>query len=176
MSDADRKVVLKEQNELEISYRAALDAKETREVPKELHKTASIASYMKRAYSGGNLNGVERELNQELKLEDSHLPFSMLLPIEDKLEKRADAATNIGSTAGPTTQQNIIQQIFARSDAAFLGVQFPSVPLGQQTYPVLTAGTAGGIVAEGNCSRSYGRDNNEQKYNTKATFSSICYF
>ena len=149
LSDVDRKSVLKEQNELEISYRAALDAKETREVPEELHKTASIASYMKRASTGGNLNGVERELNQELKLEDSHLPFSMLLPTNSKLETRADAATNIGSTAGPTTQQNIIQQIFARSDAAFLGVQFPSVPVGQQSYPVLTAGHTGAILAEG---------------------------
>ena len=92
-------------------------------------------------------DGAEAELRQELEVGDDIVPWALLL--EEGVEERADAATSIGATANvPVTGASIVERVFARSCAAFLGVSLPSVPVGERTYPVMTGGDTPDFVAK----------------------------
>ena len=140
LSEEKRNEILKNQSELEVLYRAELSKVETEKVdaPAELEQRASLQNYIR----GERLSGVEKELNEELKLAENMIPLSIL-------EQRADVATDVPVGRGPKTQAPIVGRIFKRADASFLGVNMPSVPPGQPSYPVLTAGVSGGIAASG---------------------------
>ncbi len=76
-------------------------------------------------------DGAEAELQQHFRLGGNQIPLEML-----RLETRAvtPAPTDTGAS-----QQPILQPIFATGDAAFLGVDMPTVPVGDAVFPVLTS-------------------------------------
>ena len=72
--------------------------------------------------------GVEAELQQHYRIGPNAIPLALL-------ETRAvtPAPTDTGAS-----QQPILQPVFHEGDAAFLGVDMPTVPVGDSVYPVLT--------------------------------------
>lgn len=112
----------------------------------ELTSKVSLGEYLKHYGSGTVLPGgsAEAELNQELRMDsDFSVPLEALAP--PAVEKRADAVTNVAAGSFGVSVDSILGRIFDGSDAAFMGVSFPSVPAGQKSYPVLTAGASGGM-------------------------------
>ena len=115
----------------------------------ELTSKVSLGEYLKHYGTGTPLPGgsAEAELNQELRMDnDFSVPLEALAPPE--VEKRADSVTTVTAGDFSVNTDPVLGRIFDGSDAAFLGVSFPSVPSGQKTYPVLTAGAAGGMKAK----------------------------
>ncbi|MYF31275.1 MAG: hypothetical protein F4169_20950 [Gammaproteobacteria bacterium] len=87
-------------------------------------------------------DGVERELQQHYGLGDDSIPLALLT------EQRADAQTQAPSDVG-AQQHPIIPAIFPMSAAAFLGVDMPTVGVGEAVYTVLADGTSASSPAEG---------------------------
>ena len=93
-----------------------------------------------------NPSGVEAELQAHLHLGGNQIPLDMLRRASgDGLEHRAvtPAPGQVGQDLHP-----IIPYVFPMSAAAFLGVDMPSVPVGDAVYPVLTATLSVGSPAE----------------------------
>lgn len=98
---------------------------------------------------GQPVEGAERELQQAQSLDVNQIPWEMLAGAAPRRIQGADTATE-GPTSGlPTNQNPIIARVFARTAAAWLGVMFPSVPVGQSSYPVLTGGASGEVKEKG---------------------------
>ena len=78
-------------------------------------------------------DGAEREIQQHFKLSDNQVPLEML-----RVETRAvtPAPADVGQT-----QSEIIPYVFPQACAAFLGVDMPTVGVGEAVFPVLTAKT-----------------------------------
>ena len=151
---------------LETEYRSALvaeaedqrQAEEAGEVPppqtsedQELTALilgASIRDYLQEATSGNPLTGGQSlELRQALMGESGNegmMPLAMMTsgynadgtPMEYRLG--SDAVTTVAEATG-TQPRPIAQAIFQRSDGGYLGVQYPTVPVGQTSYPAITA-------------------------------------
>ena len=122
------------------------DAGETREI-NDLIERAAIRNYLVSAASGEPVKGAELELRQAILGDDApetYMPLDMLLP----LETRADASTDVASSI-QHTQQNIVGRIFAETAGEYLGVQRPSVPVGDTHYYALTGGTTADVRLDG---------------------------
>ena len=123
---------------------------EKREIS-SLIERAEIAAYLRAAASGNPVSGVERELRQAILGDDADemlMPMDMLMPLSGALETRADAVTNVADSI-QHSQQNIIGRIFAETSGAYLGVQRPSVPVGESHYYALTSGASADVRADG---------------------------
>ena len=79
------------------------------------------------------MDGVEKELNEALKMGLDRFPLALLAP-------EARATTNADSQANQGTW---LDRLFAVSAARRVGVSFRSVPAGLASYPVTTAGASG---------------------------------
>ena len=152
----EREKLLNEYQESERRYRAELQieglAKETPSHPerRELRASASVTDYLRETLTGQRVTGAAAELRQEtMKAADEpgRMPWEALLPLAEP-EQRADAHTPAPSNV-TTTQQSILGRVFARSATMFLGVDMPSVPVGDADYPVLTAGASPAMKAAG---------------------------
>ena len=145
--------------DVERQKRAAILAGDTPEIPEPesrdseqreidgLIERAEIAAYLRAAASGVSVAGAERELRQAVlgdDVDETYMPVDMLLPIET----RADASTDV-SSAIQHNQQNIIGRIFAQTAGAYLGVQRPSVGIGETHYYALTGGTTADVRLDG---------------------------
>lgn len=97
---------------------------------------------------GQPVEGAERELQQAQNLDVNQIPWEMLAGSPRRIQA-ADVATEGPSSGLPTNQNPIIARVFSRTAAAYLGVMFPSVPVGQSSYPVLTGGATGEVKAKG---------------------------
>ncbi len=124
---------------------------ETREID-GLIQRAELRSYLTSAASGVPVDGAERELRQAILGEnapETDMPIDVLLALDDgELETRADAATNVAN-AVQRNQQNIVGRIFAETSGAYMGVQRPSVPVGETHYYALTGGTSADVRSAG---------------------------
>ena len=142
---------------LEVELRAAeaLDATEPNGDPdgltaeereiRNLEQRSELRNYLSAAARGvGIAEGPEAELNQALELSADQVPLEVLAPPEE----RADAATSAPATTD-RERDPILGRIFARSAAAYLGVRFPRVGVGERAYPVLTDGTTAETKAKG---------------------------
>ena len=80
-----------------------------------------------------NTTGAMAELQQHAGIEGNQIPLAVLRG--DQLETRAvtPAPSNVGQN-----QSEIIPYVFPDSAAAFLGVDMPTVGVGESVYPVLT--------------------------------------
>ena len=148
--------------DVERQKRAAILAGDTPETPEpepngerrevsSLIERAEIAAYLRAAASGNPVTGVERELRQAVLGDDADemlMPMDMLLPLSGALETRADAVTDVADSI-QHSQQNIIGRIFAETSGAYLGVQRPSVPVGESHYYALASGASADVRSDG---------------------------
>ena len=119
---------------------------ETREID-GLIERAEIRKYLVSAAQGVSVDGAERELRQAILGDgapETDMPIDILLP----LETRADASTDVGE-AVQHSQQNIVGRIFAETSGAYMGVQRPSVPVGETHYYALTGGATADLRSDG---------------------------
>ena len=119
---------------------------ETREID-GLIERAEIGAYLRAAASGNPVDGAERELRQAVLGDDAdetYMPIDILMP----LETRADASTDVSASIAHA-QSQIIGRIFAQTAGAYLGVQRPSVPVGETHYYALTGGTSADVRSDG---------------------------
>ena len=124
---------------IEKEYRQALEAStdpkvivrdgETREFDQLLSRS-TVGRILTSALSQRATDGAEAELQAHFGLTSNQVPLEML-------ETRAvtPGPSDVGSS-----QQPIIPQIFPDGVASFLGVNMPTVGVGEATYTVLTTG------------------------------------
>ncbi len=82
------------------------------------------------------ISGATAEVQAHYNLAGNQVPLALLVQSSpDDSEKRAvtPGATNVGQT-----QQSIVPWVFPQSAAVFLGVDMPTVGVGEAVYPVLT--------------------------------------
>ena len=119
---------------------------ETREID-GLIQRAEIRNYLVSAAQGSQVDGAERELRAAILGDgapETDMPIDILMP----LETRADASTDVAS-AIQHNQQNIVGRIFAETAGAYMGVQRPSVPVGETHYYALTGGVTADVRSDG---------------------------
>ena len=119
---------------------------ETREID-GLIQRAEIGAYLRAAAGGNPVTGAERELRQAILgdgIDESYMPIDILMP----LETRADAVTNVADSI-QHSQQNIIGRMFRNTAGAYMGVQRPSVPIGETHYYTLTGGATADYRSDG---------------------------
>lgn len=155
-SPGDEAAVGKLQRELadlEGKLREALKAEDRAEAEKAaeiapLTERIECRNYLQAAMTDNAVTGAERELQQELKLQDNAMPLEALDP-GIRAEDRQDVATGVPAAAIGHPRQSLLRRIFRRTDAAWLGVQMPSVAPGEPVYPVMSAGTTGEMLSAG---------------------------
>ena len=137
---------------LEVRYQSALieEAAETEATPtddldgegrevRRLEETVEIRNYFEAALNDYPLSGREAELESAMGIAGvgTQLPWIALLSPEERVEMRA--ATTAPSDSDVVVA-NILGRVFAGGAGAYLGVNFPSVPVGAANYPVLSSG------------------------------------
>ena len=98
------------------------------------------------ALSKRSVDGATAEIQKHFGLDPNQIPLAMLMrSMPEELETRAvtPAPGNVGQE-----QQSIIPYVFPMSAAMFLGVNMPTVGVGETVYPVLTAELTVGTPAE----------------------------
>ena len=156
---AELDAATKRHTDAEIEFRAAVVAESTADAEakaeaeagangdgeqaelRALVADARCGNYLAAAVEHRALDGREAELNAHLGLAGNVVPFECL-------ETRADATTTAPATTS-TQQHPILARVFARTSAAFLGVDMPMVATGEANYPVFTTGVDGEQVDEG---------------------------
>ena len=110
---------------------------EDREI-RSMVEQANVGAIFEAALERRSIDGVEAELQKHFGLQMNQVPLALL-------ETRAvtPAPANVGQT-----QQPIIPIVFPQSAAAFLGVDMPTVGVGEAVFPVLTAGASAQTPAE----------------------------
>lgn len=107
---------------------------------RQLHERASIGRIVDQIREQRAQDGAEAELQAHYELPGDSIPLALL-------ERRAAASAQAPATVG-TNQQPIEPVLFPRSVAAFLGVEMPRVPVGQATFPTMTAPATGPAGAD----------------------------
>ena len=132
---------------------AALEKAAESHAPEELRDRICLGRYMTSIAHDRAIDGAEKEMNTELRLQDNVVPLEALM---GQVEERADAISpqNQAGSALPSGTVNqttapILSRVFTQTDAAFLGVGMPMVPAGERVYPVMTAGTSAAMQARG---------------------------
>ena len=143
-ADVDR--LRTELSGVEAQYRAAASAEESananddpqhRELA-EIENRASLGNIIDAVMSHRQTDDAEAELQAALGLSANVIPLALL---------RTRAVTPAPANVG-TNQQPIIPMVFPDSVAAFLGVDMPTVGVGEAVFPVLTAGATAQTPAE----------------------------
>ena len=105
---------------------------------------ANVGAVIEAVLEHRSADGAEREAQQAFGLAANQIPFDML---------RGPALETRAVTPAPTTvgaqQSEILQPVFALGVGAFLGIDRPTVDMGDAVYPVLTSRpTVGGPHAD----------------------------
>ena len=120
---------------------------EGRELRSLIHR-ANVGEIFDAALSKRSVDGASAEIQQHYGLDQNQIPLALLVktwPDNDELETRAvtPAPGNVGQE-----QQTIVPYVFPMSAAMFLGVDMPTVGVGEQVFPVLSAELSVGAPAE----------------------------
>ena len=107
-----------------------------------LEQRAKISDVVDSILNGRAITGATREYQEHHRLGGNEFHIRQLLP---DLETRAvtPAPTNVGQN-----QAAIVPYVFPDSVASFLGVDMPTVGVGEAVYPVLTSELTVGTPAE----------------------------
>ena len=151
----DQAKLTKEIRSLETDVGAALAAGDDKVVEKavttsegkeyrELETRANVGELFDCVLSHGQPDGAIAELQKHLGLGTNQIPLGLISGY-GKAEERAvtPGATNVGQN-----QQSIIPYVFPMSASAFLGVDSPTVGVGEAVFPVLTSELTVGVPAE----------------------------
>ena len=149
---------------LETKYRASIVAEQAEEEEHkaetepdgeqkelyEIEKQACLLDFIKDQTGDQKLDGASKEFAEAFKAQDKEIPFAVFAPKEDELEERqfADAVTATDGTT-LTRPRSFLERIFAGEAASHLGIRPQAVPVGQEVYPVITAGASGGALPKG---------------------------
>ena len=138
--------VIDEAAELEATATDDLDA-EGKEV-RGLETRVAVSNYLSAAINDEQLHGAEKELQDALGIAGAgiQVPWVALLSDKDRVETRA--ATNAPAD-GTLTSAMVLGRVFAGGAASYLGVSFPTVPVGTRNFPVLSSGVSPAIAAKG---------------------------
>ena len=115
------------------------DTPEGREM-RELVGRARLGSIVGAVLEHRSIDGAEDELQKHFQLAGNQIPLALL-----RMEQRA--VTPAPSDVG-TNQQPVIDYVFPMACAAFLGVDMPTVGVGEAVFPVLTSKTSVEALAE----------------------------
>ena len=112
-----------------------------------LTSEASLGAIFSATLEHRATEGVEAELQQHLKLSANQVPLALFrdrdrAPVEHRAV--TPAPDNVGRNMQP-----IIPAVFPQSVAAFLGVDMPTVGVGEAVFPVLTTSADARVPAEG---------------------------
>ena len=101
---------------------------------RELVGRADVGAIFAAAVEHRATAGAEAEIQRHHELHSHQVPLDLLRgPAVEEHRAVTEAPTNVGASQEPT-----LTPVFAMGDAAFLGVDMPSVPAGDAVYPVLT--------------------------------------
>ena len=133
----------------EIQYRAALTAEgaeearaqgqfdgdaETRELA-QLTERANVGDILSATFEKRQTSGESAELQKHYGIGSHQIPLEMLR-INRSVEERA--AATVPASIGDASQAAVVTPVFASGDGAFLGIERPTVPVGDAAYPVLS--------------------------------------
>ena len=165
VADAEkRSALLAELSTVETEWRTALttEAEEDAAAPsggglsaeerarRQLENRAELRHALHAVMNERALTGAEAELQQAVGLSGHTLPWELLAPRHleaGTAEHRVDAVSAAPSDTH-LMQHSIIGRVFARSATVALGVAMPSVPVGQQNFPVISAGSDASVLAK----------------------------
>ena len=87
------------------------------------------------AFEKRQTDGAAAELQKHFGLGAHQIPLAML-KINRGVEERA--AATVPASIGDSVQSEVVTPVFASGDGAFLGIERPTVPVGDAAYPVLS--------------------------------------
>ena len=150
---SELEVLTSRMQEAEVEFRAAVTTEGTPEETagsedRELAQLvigASIGSIFAAAIEHRTTSGQTAELQQHFKIASNQIPLVLFRDreVEERATGTTPAPTNVGQN-----QAAIIPAVFPLSCAAFLGVDMPTVGVGEAVYPVLTTSADVGVPAE----------------------------
>ena len=127
------------------------DDSESTEI-RQLTEKAELRHYLESAATRSSLTGAESELNAALNIRSAgvSVPWQAIAPRRlERVEARADVSTGLPAQGSQTIEREFVGRVFAGGGADFLGVRFDSVPVGEASHFVLTAGASGSHKAAG---------------------------
>ena len=107
---------------------------ETRELA-QLTKRANVGDILSATFEKRQTSGEAAELQKHFGLGSHQVPLEMLR-INRSVEERA--AATVPASIGDASQAPVITPVFASGDGAFLGIERPTVAVGDAAYPVLS--------------------------------------
>ena len=117
------------------SAEKALDGDaETRELQR-LTERANVGDILSATFEKRQTSGESAELQQHFGIGSHQIPLEMLR-INRSVEERA--AATVPASIGDASQAQVVTPVFASGDGAFLGIERPTVPVGDAAYPVLS--------------------------------------
>ena len=143
---AESETLQTEYKELETRNRAAIVAEpdpeetrvegdaETRELA-QLTAKANVGDILSATFEKRQTSGEAAELQKHFGIGSHQVPLEMLR-INRSVEDRA--AATVPASIGDASQAAVITPVFASGDGAFLGIERPTVPVGDAAYPVLS--------------------------------------
>ena len=158
-----RRELLTELETVETEYRDALTAEaadggehraadgltpEEREF-RSLEGRAECRNAVHALIQGAELTGAEAEIQRARGLSGAEIPWELIAPrarVERGVEHRVDAVTPAPGIT-QDNQRGPLGRVFSRSATTALGVEMPSVPVGDLNVPVLSGSQAASNVA-----------------------------
>ena len=107
---------------------------ETRELA-QLTERANVGDILSGTFEKRQTSGAAAELQKHHGIGSHQIPLSMLR-IDRGVEERA--AATVPASIGDASQAEVITPVFASGDGAFMGIERPTVPVGDAAYPVLS--------------------------------------
>ncbi len=135
-----------EYKDLETRHRAAITAEpdpeetrvdgdpEARELAL-LTERANVGDILSATFEKRQTSGEAAELQKHYAIGAHQVPLEMLR-INRGVEERA--AATVPASIGDASQGEVITPVFSSGDGAFLGIERPTVPVGDAAYPVLS--------------------------------------
>ena len=108
---------------------------ETRELA-QLTERANVGDILSSdTFEKRQTSGEAAELQKHFSLGSHQIPLEMLR-INRSVEERA--AATVPASIGDASQAAVITPVFASGDGAFLGIERPTVPVGDGSFPILS--------------------------------------
>ena len=107
---------------------------ETRELA-QLTERANVGDILSATFEKRQTSGESAELQKHYGLGSHQVPLEMLR-INRGVEERA--AATVPASIGDASQAAVITPVFASGDGAFLGIERPTVPVGDGSFPILS--------------------------------------
>ena len=96
---------------------------------------ANVGDIMSATFEKRQTDGASAELQKHHGIGSHQIPLEMLR-IDRGVEERA--AATVPASIGDASQAEVITPVFASGDGAFMGIERPTVPVGDAAYPVLS--------------------------------------